>query len=157
MRRSPRQRSSPAGSLIDSAPPLLRGYGSFVRARVLLGGKLRAQCALAARDFDVMQSIQFGAFRKVIRDTIALHVSTTSGDPVRHRLLGLVIAATLATGLLSCAHSASPPAKVSEAAVTTNTGLVLQADEGERRVRRTAGKGRSSSRLIVKTAGRPIW
>ena len=74
---------------------------------------------------------------------------------MRHRLLGPVIAATLTAGFLSCTHAGSPPAQVSEAAATTGTGLVLQADQGERRVRRTAGKGPFILKVDRQNGGSP--
>jgi mannose-6-phosphate isomerase-like protein (cupin superfamily) len=42
---------------------------------------------------------------------------------------------------VSCAGSASPAASANAVTAARNDGLVLQIDEGERRVRRNAGKG----------------
>ena len=70
------------------------------------------------------------------------------------RPVRIVLAVTLAAGLAACAHS-NAPAERSDRAATRNEGLVLQAEEGERRVRRNAGKGPFILKVDRKNGGSP--
>lgn len=61
---------------------------------------------------------------------------------MRYRLVPQVIVATLAsTALVACAGNAKTGTPSVASAPGASAGLVLQEGEGERRVRRTAGKG----------------
>lgn len=74
---------------------------------------------------------------------------------MRRWLLLRVIAATLAGGsILACGRPRSPLTSL-EKAPSGGAGLVLQADEGERRVRRTAGKGPFILKVDQKNGGSP--
>ena len=61
---------------------------------------------------------------------------------MRVRFVLQAIAPTLSiVGLAACAGSRAPPASSMDRKAANSQGLVLQAGEGERRVRRNAGKG----------------
>jgi mannose-6-phosphate isomerase-like protein (cupin superfamily) len=61
---------------------------------------------------------------------------------VRCCLVAQVIASTLAgVNLLACSGNPNPRATAGESAPERHAGLILQEGEGERRIRRTVGKG----------------
>ena len=75
-----------------------------------------------------------------------MHLSPTA----RILTSGLASAACIA-----CAGSASPRASTSEVKTARSEGLVLQIDEGERRVRRNAGKGPFILKVDRQNGGSP--
>lgn len=75
---------------------------------------------------------------------------------MRFRFVPQVVASTLAgVSLLACAGSGKPRANAVEDAPVHGTGLVLQADEGERRVRRNPGKGPFILKVDRQNGGSP--
>jgi quercetin dioxygenase-like cupin family protein len=75
---------------------------------------------------------------------------------VRYRRAPQAIASALAVlGSLACAGGAKPPARSAEAAPAHPAGLVLQEGEGERRVRRNAGKGPFILKVDRRNGGSP--
>jgi quercetin dioxygenase-like cupin family protein len=75
---------------------------------------------------------------------------------VRCSLVPQVIASTFAgVSLLACAGNANPRATALESAPGPSAGLVLQEGEGERRVRRNAGKGPFILKVDRKNGGSP--
>ena len=74
---------------------------------------------------------------------------------MRHWFLHQLLAGTFAVGgLLACAQSAHSPA-TAQAGAPAGAGLILQADEGERRVRRNAGKGPFILKVDRQNGGSP--
>lgn len=69
-----------------------------------------------------------------------------------HRLITPALAGA---GLLACGGSASPRANSVERIPTSGVGLVLQEGEGERRVRRNAGKGPFILKVDRRNGGSP--
>ena len=77
-------------------------------------------------------------------------------NPVRRLSLPEVVVALLvASGTSACSHSGSSHKPDGDAAVSGGDGLVLQADEGERRVRRTTGKGPFILKVDRQNGGSP--
>jgi quercetin dioxygenase-like cupin family protein len=77
-------------------------------------------------------------------------------ESVRRWFLPRVIAATLASvGLPACAPARSQPANSADSVPAHGAGLVLQADEGERRVRRNIGKGPFILKVDRQNGGSP--
>lgn len=71
-----------------------------------------------------------------------LNISQLRESPMRRRFTPNVIAATLfAVNAVSCGHPTPSATASRQLAPPASAGLILQADEGERRVRRSAGKG----------------
>jgi quercetin dioxygenase-like cupin family protein len=75
---------------------------------------------------------------------------------VRYRFSPQVIAAMLASsGVVACNRSSPPHAVAQASSPTAAAGLVLGPDEGERRVRRTAGKGPFMLKVDRQNGGSP--
>jgi quercetin dioxygenase-like cupin family protein len=75
---------------------------------------------------------------------------------VRFRFVLQTIASTLPiVGLATCAGSHAPPANSMDRTAANSQGLVLQAGEGERRVRRNAGKGPFIIKVDRQNGGSP--
>ena len=75
---------------------------------------------------------------------------------MRYRRVSYVIAATLAIASLAvCARNGAPPQSSVESAPARSAGLVLQEGEGERRVRRNAGKGPFILKVDRQNGGSP--
>jgi quercetin dioxygenase-like cupin family protein len=64
-------------------------------------------------------------------------------------------AAALAVGAAGCTHAANPEPRAAAVAAVPPTPLVLQVGEGERRVRRTAGKGPFIIKVDRRNGGSP--
>lgn len=75
---------------------------------------------------------------------------------MRRRLLPQVVASTLAVvSLLACTGNGNPRANSLESTPGHGAGLVLQAGEGERRVRRNVGKGPFIIKVDRQNGGSP--
>lgn len=75
---------------------------------------------------------------------------------MRDRIVPRVIAATLAiVGLTACSHRERPRPAAAPEARAQSAGLVLQEGEGERRVRRNAGKGPFILKVDRRNGGSP--
>ena len=75
---------------------------------------------------------------------------------MRFRFKSQAAAAALAiVGLVACAGSNTPNANTSTTAAVLSQGLVLQANEGERRVRRNPGKGPFIIKVDRQNGGSP--
>jgi quercetin dioxygenase-like cupin family protein len=85
-----------------------------------------------------------------------IRIPQLTENPVRRLPLPEVIVALIvASGTSACSHSSSSHKPNRDAAPSGGDGLVLQADEGERRVRRTGGKGPFILKVDRQNGGSP--